>query len=220
MSAAENLKKLLDEIGNRARLVAVTKTHSPELIKPLIATGQLDLGENKVQEMLDKMPELSPEVKWHMIGHLQTNKVKFIAPFVHLIHSLDSLKLAAEISKHAQKNKRVIDCLLQIHVAEEPSKFGVGPEEVDKFLDEFQAKNFPGIRICGIMTMATFTDDTARVRKEFRLAKSIFDRLKNREADTLRMDILSMGMTQDYTLALEEGATMLRVGSKIFGARN
>jgi PLP dependent protein len=170
--------------------------------------------------MLDKMPELSPEVKLHMIGHLQTNKVKFIAPFVHLIHSLDSLKLAAEISKHAQKNKRVIDCLLQIHVAEEPSKFGVGPEEVDKFLDEFQAKNFPGILICGIMTMATFTDDTARVRKEFRLAKSIFDRLKNREADTLRMDILSMGMTQDYTLALEEGATMLRVGSKIFGARN
>ena len=175
--------------------------------------GQRIFGENKVQELAQKAEELPKDIAWHMIGHLQTNKVKFIAPFVSLIHGVDSLKLLKEINKRAKQNNRIIDCLLQVHIATESSKFGFGINEVKSALN--QAEEFENIKIVGLMGMATFTDDTQQVSQEFKSLKTVFDSIKNDHITTL-----SMGMSGDYKLAIEQGSTMIRVGSAIFGHRN
>jgi pyridoxal phosphate enzyme (YggS family) len=182
--------------------------------------GLRDFGENKVQEMIEKQPQLPADVRWHLIGHLQTNKVKYIAPFVHLIHSIDSLKILAEINKQAAKNERVIDCLLQIYIAAEETKFGLSPEEALQLLESEKVQKMKNVRICGLMGMATFTDNQEQVKSEFKTLKKFFNQLKsNRFSKEDSFNILSMGMSGDYLLAIEEGSTMVRIGTAIFGLR-
>lgn len=201
-------------------MVAVSKTKPTAAIFELYEKGQRDFGENRVQELMPKYEALPKDIRWHLIGHLQSNKVKYIAPFVHLIHSVDSLELLREIDKQARKNERVIDCLLQFHIAQEESKFGLQWEEVQQWpTDVFSA--LPNIRLCGVMGMATFTDDEEQVRREFRQLREIFDALKNRFFTTEeRFREISMGMSDDYRIALQEGSTMLRIGTLLFGQRN
>jgi len=194
-------------------LVAVSKTKPNTTILEAYKAGQRIFGENKVQELAQKAEELPKDIAWHMIGHLQTNKVKFITPFVSLIHGVDSLKLLKEINKRAEQNNRIIDCLLQVHIATESSKFGFGIKEVESALN--QAKEFKNIKIIGLMGMATFIDDTQQVVDEFKSLKTVFDSIKNEHITTL-----SMGMSGDFKLAIEQGSTMIRVGSAIFGHRN
>jgi PLP dependent protein len=222
MSLAENLKEIKETIkSDKVTLVVVSKTHPAEKILEVYNAGQRDFGENKVQEMVDKKPQLPDDIRWHMIGHLQRNKVKYIAPFVYLIHGVDSLKLLKEIDKEAAKNCRTIDCLLQIHIAEEETKFGFSENEVENLLQSDELKNLANIRICGLMGMATNTENEAQVRKEFHSLKAFFERLRSEYfAQNECFKILSMGMSGDYLLAIEEGSTMVRVGSAIFGARN
>lgn len=222
MSLAENLKEIQETIKyDKVTLVVVSKTHPAEKILEIYNAGQRDFGENKVQEMVDKKPQLPEDIRWHMIGHLQRNKVKYIAPFVFLIHGVDSLKLLKEIDKEAAKNNRIIDCLLQIHIAEEETKFGFSENEVEELLRSDELKNLPNIRICGLMGMATNTENETQVKKEFKNLKAFFERLKSEYfAQNECFKILSMGMSGDYLLAIEEGSTMVRVGSAIFGARN
>ena len=201
-------------------LIAVSKTKPAETIQEAYEAGQRVFGENKVQELTGKYDALPKDIEWHMIGHLQSNKIKFIAPFISLIHSVDSFKLLEEINKQALKSNRVIPCLLQIHIAEEETKFGFSEEEVfDLFkTDSFNQLN--NIRIAGLMGMATFTDNPEQVRKEFRSLKSIFEKLKSSSLPKqVEMKELSMGMSGDYKIAIEEGSTMVRVGSAIFGGR-
>ena len=213
MTIASNLKAIQSSLANKVTLVAVSKTKPNTDILEAYQAGQRIFGENKVQELAQKAEELPKDIAWHMIGHLQTNKVKFIAPFVSLIHGVDSLKLLKEINKRAEQNNRIIDCLLQVHIATESSKFGFGMEEVESVLN--QAEEFKNIRITGLMGMATFTDDTQQVVDEFKSLKTVFDSIKNDHITTL-----SMGMSGDYKLAIEQGSTMIRVGSAIFGHRN
>ena len=213
MPIASNLKAIQICLADEVTLVAVSKTKPNTTILEAYQAGQRIFGENKVQELAQKAEELPKDIAWHMIGHLQTNKVKFIAPFVSLIHGVDSLKLLKEINKRAEQNNRIIDCLLQVHIATESSKFGFGMEEVESALN--QAKEFKNIRITGLMGMATFTDDTQQVVDEFKSLKTVFDSIKNEHITTL-----SMGMSGDYKLAIEQGSTMIRVGSAIFGHRN
>jgi len=213
MPIASNLKATQNSLPKEVTLVAVSKTKPNTAILEAYQAGQRIFGENKVQELVQKAEELPKDISWHMIGHLQTNKVKFIAPFVSLIHGVDSLKLLKEINKRAEQNNRIIDCLLQVHIATESSKFGFGMEEVESALN--QAKEFKNIRITGLMGMATFTDDTQQVVDEFKSLKTVFDSIKNEHITTL-----SMGMSGDYKLAIEQGSTMIRVGSAIFGHRN
>jgi len=213
MTIASNLKAIQSSLANKVTLVAVSKTKPNTDILETYQAGHRIFGENKVQELAQKAEELPKDIAWHMIGHLQTNKVKFIAPFVSLIHGVDSLKLLKEINKRAEQNNRIIDCLLQVHIATESSKFGFGIEEVESALN--QAKEFKNIKIVGLMGMATFTDDTQQVSQEFKSLKTIFDKVKNDHITTL-----SMGMSGDYKLAIEQGSTMIRVGSAIFGHRN
>ena len=213
MTIASNLKAITSSLPKEVALVAVSKTKPNTAILEAYQAGQRIFGENKVQELAQKAEKLPKDIAWHMIGHLQTNKVKFIAPFVSLIHGLDSLKLLKEINKRAEQNNRIIDCLLQVHIATERSKFGFGREEVESALN--QAEEFKNIRITGLMGMATFTDDTQQVVDEFKSLKTIFDSIKNEHITTL-----SMGMSGDYQLAIEQGSTMIRVGSAIFGHRN
>lgn len=222
MSIAENISKFKQEIGPyNAQLIAVSKTKPNEDLLQAYEAGQLDLGENKVQELTQKHEELPKEIRWHMIGHLQRNKVKYIAPFVYLIHAVDSLRLLVEINKQAEKNNRVIDCLLQIYIAKEESKFGLDDKELDDLLNSQEFAEMKHIRIVGLMGMATNTENEATVRKEFKELKALFDQLKNEiNSDKVIMKELSMGMTGDYKIALEEGSTMIRVGSAIFGSRN
>lgn len=217
---ADNLNVIRRDIGDQVRLVAVSKNHPVESVREAYLAGQRIFGENRVQEILSKQPFLPQDVEWHMIGHLQTNKVKFIAPFISMIESVDSVKLLAEISIQALKHHRVIDCLLQVFIATEESKFGFDEEELTSLLVNFNEKPFPGVRIRGLMGMATFTDDADRIRKEFRGLKSLSDKLKAEFfSEDQSFDQLSIGMSGDYEIAIEEGSTMVRIGTKIFGFR-
>ena len=213
MTIASNLKAIQTSLPKQVTLVAVSKTKPNTDILEAYQAGQRIFGENKVQELAQKAEELPKEIAWHMIGHLQTNKVKFIAPFVSLIHGVDSLKLLKEINKRAEQNNRIIDCLLQVHIATESSKFGFGIEEVESTLN--QAEEFKNIKIIGLMGMATFTDDTQQISQEFKNLKTVFNIIQNDHITSL-----SMGMSGDYNLAIEQGSTMIRVGSAIFGQRN
>lgn len=202
------------------KLIAVSKTKSNPAILSMYEKGQLDFGENKVQELVQKFEHLPEDIHWHFIGHLQTNKVKYIAPFVHLIHSIDSFKILKEINKQAQKNDRVIDCLLQFKIAEEDSKYGLKLDEATAILTSDVYQQMQHIQIIGVMGMATFTDDTEQVRAEFQRLKIIFDQLKAQFfADVLPFQEISMGMSGDYRIAIEEGSTMVRIGTLLFGER-
>jgi len=220
MDVQVNLKNVLRDIPPHVRLVAVSKTKPVEMIQAAYEAGQRDFGENKAQDMAAKFPQLPQDIRWHFIGHLQTNKVKYIAPFVSLIHAADSLKILKEINKQATKNDRVIDCLLEFHIAKEESKFGLSMEAAESILQSEEYQKLQNIRLCGVMGMATYTTNTEEIRGEFRHLKTIFSKLKNnyfKEADYFKE--ISMGMSGDYPIAIEEGATIVRVGSKIFGAR-
>ncbi len=213
--------QIISETENKgAALVAVSKTKPVELIMELYEKGHRDFGENRVQELTDKQEKLPEDIRWHMIGHLQTNKVKYIAPFVHLIHSVDSFKVLKEINKQAKKVDRVISCLLQFKIAEEDTKYGFDQESAKQMLESEAFPQYQHINIVGVMGMATFTDDQAQVRSEFKKLKQIFDYLKQHYfADQDNFKEISMGMSGDYPIALEEGSTMVRIGSLIFGER-
>ena len=215
MNIAGNTKKIRASIPESVELVAVSKTKSNEEIMQAYDVGQRVFGENKVQDMTAKNESLPKDIRWHMIGHVQTNKVKYMAPYVDLIHGVDSFKLLKEINKQAAKNERIISCLLQIHIAEEATKFGLSPDECKEVV--IQAEALENITIKGLMGMATFTDNVSQIEREFKSLKELFEDLKSDNKD---FDILSMGMSGDYELAIKEGSTMIRVGSKIFGERN
>jgi pyridoxal phosphate enzyme (YggS family) len=214
-SISQNLQQLKSEISDNVTLVAVSKTKPNEAVLEAYATGHRIFGENKVQEMTQKWEELPRDIQWHMIGHLQTNKVKYIAPYVSMIHSLDRVKLANEIDRQGARYRRVIDCLIQIKIAKEEEKFGFKPNEALSFLEQLRTNPLPNINIRGVMGMATFTQDSEQIKHEFSLLKTFFD--QNKSAHNL--EILSMGMSGDYPLALELGSNMIRVGSAIFGSR-
>lgn len=199
-------------------LVAVSKTKPVEDIEALMQMGQLDFGENYVQELAEKQSKIQDNIRWHFIGHLQTNKVKQVIPFVYLIHSVDSLKLLKEINKQARKINRTIDCLLQVHIAQEETKFGMDETEVYELLDALPS--LPNVRINGLMGMATLTANTSQVRSEYKYLKHLYDKLIEERPECASFNILSMGMSGDYTIAVEEGSTMVRIGSLIFGERN
>lgn len=220
-SIEERIGKLRKELPEEIGLVAVSKTKGPALIQEAYDLGIRDFGENKAQEMSDKQKDLPSDIRWHFIGHLQRNKVKDIAPFVHMIHSVDSLRLLNEIEKRAAREERVIDCLLQVHIAEEESKYGLSYEQARTLLHPGRTvEEFEHVRLRGLMGMATLTEDEEKVRKEFRALRSFFDRMKESHCkERAHFDTLSMGMTHDYTIAVEEGSNMLRIGSAIFGPR-
>ena len=213
MDVKANLNTILQSIPKEVTLVAVSKTRQNSAILETYQLGQRIFGENKVQELVQKFEELPKDINWHMIGHLQTNKVKYIAPFVSLIHGVDSVKLLKEINKRAKQNNRVIDCLLQVHIATESTKFGFDISEVNEAINS--TNEYQNIRIVGLMGMATFTDNKLQVIQEFSSLKTVFDTVKNEHITTL-----SMGMSGDYQLAIEQGSNMVRVGSAIFGDRN
>ena len=216
----ERLSILKDEIPESVQLVAVSKTKPVEMIQEAYNAGQRVFGENKAQELAAKQPELPGDIEWHYIGHLQSNKVKYIAPFVSMIHAVDSLKLLKEINKQAAKNNRVIECLLQFHIADEQSKFGLDLQGAQDILESDEFLHFENISIVGVMGMATFTDDKEQVRDEFRTLENYFNVLKSHYFKfNPAFKELSMGMSGDYKLAIEEGSTMVRLGSTIFGAR-
>ena len=217
----ENLNIVKATVPSNVTLIAVSKTKPVSDLQEAYDAGQRIFGENKALEMRDKHQVLPADIQWHFIGHLQTNKIKYIAPFVTLIHAIDSLSLLEAVNKEAAKNNRIIDCLLQFHIAQEETKFGLDMNEARAMLESESFKNLNNINICGVMGMATFTDNAAQVRDEFKNLKNIFETLKEnyfKENDSFKE--ISMGMSDDYPIAIEEGATMVRVGSKIFGARN
>ncbi|MEQ8244379.1 YggS family pyridoxal phosphate-dependent enzyme [Fulvivirga sp.] len=222
MDIKNNIAEITNTLhGKKARLVAVSKTKPNELILEAYNAGQRVFGENKIQEMTDKSEALPKDIEWHMIGHVQSNKVKYMAPFVSLIHSVDSWKLLKEVNKQAVKNNRVIDCLLQMHIAEEETKFGLSKEELFEILESQELSSLENIRIVGLMGMATFTEDKAQIRKEFKSLAGIFNEVKTKyHAENIEWRELSMGMSGDYDIAIEEGSTLVRVGSSIFGSRN
>ena len=201
-------------------LVAVSKTKPVENIFELYNLGQRDFGENYVQELVDKAAQLPKDIRWHFIGHLQTNKVKLIAPFVQLIHGVDSLKLLKEINKEGEKNNRVIDCLLQVHIAKEETKFGLDEQELSLTISQFSDLKMMNVRICGLMGMASFTDNITIVRQEFGKLNEIFNHHAGLVTRNTKLETLSMGMSSDYTIAVEEGSTMVRIGSLLFGERH
>ena len=215
----ENLQHILNDIPSNVQLVAVSKTKPNEDILIAYDSGQRHFGENKVQELNQKQQQLPKDIKWHMIGHLQTNKVKYIAPFIHLIHGVDSIKLLKEINKQAKKNNRTIKCLLQFHIASEQSKFGLSRAQAIEIIlsDEFNALN--NICIKGVMGMASFTSDHNKIEEEFSVLKAIFDELKNITPYPNSFDCISMGMSGDYKIAIKKGSNMIRIGSTIFGSR-
>ncbi|WP_108246227.1 YggS family pyridoxal phosphate-dependent enzyme [Muricauda brasiliensis] len=217
MSIKDNLNTIKSELHEGVTLVAVSKTKPNKDILEAYEVGQRIFGENKVQEMVQKWEDLPKDIEWHMIGHVQRNKVKYMAEFVSLIHGVDSPRLLKEINKQAKKHDRVVPCLLQIHIAEEDTKFGLDKAELEELIESDAFKTMENIKIVGLMGMATFTDDESQVRREFAQLKSMFDDLKTKLND---ITILSMGMSGDYRLAIEEGSTMVRIGSSIFGARN
>lgn len=220
MSVSDNLNKVKQHVPSHVTLVAISKTHPVDHIMEAYNAGQRVFGENKVQEMVSKQEVMPKDIQWHLVGHLQSNKIKYIAPFVALIHSVDSLKLLVAINKEAVKANRVIDCLLQVYIAEEETKFGLSVEELTELLESEEYKQLTHVRVCGVMGMATFTDNEDQIRKEFKSLKTIFTNLKNSyfpNTDSFRH--ISMGMSGDYAIAIEEGSTMIRVGSSIFGHR-
>lgn len=217
----ENLKRIMATIPEGVTLLAVSKTKPECDIMEAYEFGVRDFGENKVQEMTRKHEALPKDIRWHLIGHLQTNKVKYIASYVHLVHSVDSLKLLQEINKEAQKCNRVISCLLQFHTASEETKFGLLQDEAVQILESESYKQMQNVQICGVMGMATNTDSADLIHQEFKHLKSIFDFLKtNYFSDNQNFKTISMGMSQDYPIAIEEGSTIVRVGSSIFGERD
>jgi pyridoxal phosphate enzyme (YggS family) len=220
MTIATNIQSIESQLPGRTKLIAVTKTKPVALLQEAYDAGSRRFGENKVQEMVDKQPLLPPDIEWHLIGHLQTNKVKYMASFVSLIHSVDSLKILQEINKQAAKHARIIDCLLQIHIAQEETKFGFDEPEAAAVLNSAELEQLSNIRILGLMGMATNTDDESQIRQEFRNLKQLYDRLSGIRKTNVTFQELSMGMSSDYLIAIEEGSTMVRVGSAIFGTRN
>ncbi|MFM9825959.1 YggS family pyridoxal phosphate-dependent enzyme [Flavobacterium sp.] len=221
MSITQNLQKIKSALPSTVTLIAVSKTKPIPYLMEAYDAGQRIFGENKIQEMAEKWEAMPKDIKWHMIGHVQTNKVKYMAPFVSLIHGVDSLKLLEEINKQAKKNNRIIDCLLQMYIAEEETKFGLDEKELDEILqfiknDKNEMKN---IRIVGLMGMATFTNNQTQIKKEFTHLKSIFDTTNQLLTSNFQLLTLSMGMSGDYQLAIECGSTMIRIGSSIFGGR-
>ena len=217
MSIQKQLLSILEDLPKHVHLVAVSKTKPNADLEEAYAAGQRIFGENKIQEMTQKWETLPKDIQWHMIGNVQTNKVKYMAPYVSLIHGVDRYKLLKEINKQAAKSDRVIDCLLQMHIAQEDTKFGFNKEELEDIVTDLKANPLPHIRIKGLMGMATFTDSQEQIRSEFKTLKQQFDWLKTQHPEA---NELSMGMSGDYVLAIEEGSTMIRVGSKIFGSRN
>ncbi len=216
----EHILNILHQLPANVTLVAVTKTRPVEVLQQAYDLGLRDFGENRVQEMIEKQAVLPDDIRWHQIGHLQTNKVKSIAPFVHLVHSVDSLRLLEEINRQALKYNRTIDCLLQIFIATEESKFGLDENEVTGILENELLKSLTNIRICGLMGMASFSDDLSLVRSEFAGLKQLFLMLKQDYfSNSSDFSILSMGMSGDYLIAIEEGSTMVRIGTALFGER-
>ena len=210
-----NLENIKKEVGDNILVVAVSKTKSIDCIKKAYETGHRDFGEIKIQEMTSKFNHLPKDINWHMIGHIQTNKVKYMAPYVSLIHSLDSLKLVKEINKQAIKNNRVIKCLIQYRISSEATKFGLNENEVIEIIQ--LENNFKGLKIIGIMGMASFVQDQNKIDQEFKKLKILFDKIKS---SNKKFKVISMGMTLDYNLAIKNGSNMIRIGSKIFGERN
>ena len=216
MSIKENLLQIQSTIPENVTLVAVSKTKPVSDLMEAYNAGQRIFGENKIQEMTEKWEQMPKDIQWHMIGHVQTNKVKYMAEYVSLIHGVDSLKLLQEINKQAAKHNRIIDCLLQIYIAEEESKFGLDENELEEILKQVQHESFQNVKVIGLMGMATFTDNQIQIKKEFQNLKVIFDKFKIQNS---QFTTLSMGMSGDYKLAIECGSTMVRIGSSIFGGR-
>lgn len=219
MLIQENLIQIKQSLPVHVTLVAVSKTKPIADLMQAYEAGQRIFGENKIQEMTEKFEQMPKDIEWHMIGHVQTNKVKFMAAYVSLIHGVDSLKLLEEINKQAVKYNRIIDCLLQMHIAEEDTKFGLNETELSELLQTETFKKLKNIRVIGLMGMATFTDNQAQIRKEFTHLKSIFEQIKPLKTENCELSTLSMGMSSDYQLAIECGSTMVRIGSSIFGTR-
>lgn len=221
MTIAEQIKNITSSLPTTTRLIAVSKTKPAEDIQEAYNAGQRVFGENKALEMRDKHEALPKDIEWHFIGHLQTNKIKYIIPYVSLIHSIDSLNLLKEVNKEAAKKERRVDCLLQFHIAQENTKFGLSYDEAVQLLSSEEYKQMENIRIVGVMGMATFTDNSDQVSAEFGSLRTIFDRLKKEYFSSVESFCeLSMGMSDDYPLAIEQGSTLIRVGSAIFGKRN
>jgi pyridoxal phosphate enzyme (YggS family) len=221
MNIKNNLNNLRQTLPDGCRLIAVSKTQPIEAIEEAYAAGQRVFGENKAQELVPKYETLPKDIEWHMIGHLQSNKVKYIAPFVHLIHSVDSVKLLEEINKQGVRCKRRISCLLQVHIATEETKFGFSADELKELIQSGALSALGSVQIVGLMGMASFTDDKQLVRKEFQQLREIFESLNATPLPgNVEMKELSMGMSGDYPIAIEEGSTMIRVGTAIFGQRN
>ena len=221
MTVAENLKRILEELPEEVKMIAISKTKTNDQVMQVYNAGHRLFGESKAQELLPKYEALPKDIRWHMVGHLQSNKAKYIAPFVELIHSIDSLKLLKIVNKEARKNARTIQCLLQIHIAEEESKYGLQFEEACEILESESFRNMENVEICGVMGMATLTDDTDQVKAEFRQLKQHFETIREKYfSGNPSFKEISMGMSGDYKLAIEEGSTMVRIGSAIFGERN
>lgn len=216
----ENLKRIKEALPDGVTLVAVTKTKPLADIMEAYNAGHRDFGENKVQEMERKAATLPKDINWHMIGHVQRNKVKYMAGFVHLIHGVDSFKLLKEINKQAAKHDRIIDCLLQVHIAKESTKFGLDFDEISTLIKSEEVTELKHVNIIGLMGMATFTDDEELIKKEFRSLRDYFESMKAFTSENVDMKILSMGMSGDYQIAIQEGSNMVRIGTAIFGHRN
>lgn len=217
----QNVLKVLSELPDDVKLIAVTKKRSVSEILDVYHSGIKDFGENRVQELLQKQPLLPSDVKWHLIGHLQTNKVKYIASFIHLIHSVDSLKLLIEINNQAKRCNRTIECLLQVYIAKEETKFGLDTDELNTILSSSVLKDLQNIRITGLMGMATFSEDLNLIRSEFRSLKGLFNQIKSTYfIDNNYFTQISMGMSSDYHIAIEEGSTIVRIGTALFGKRD
>lgn len=217
LDIAQNLKEIKSKVGPNVTLVAVSKTKPESDIMEAYNAGHRVFGENKIQELTDKYENLPKDIEWHMIGHVQTNKVKYMAPFVKLVHAVHKMKLLKEINKRAKQNDRVIDCLLQVKIAEEDSKYGMSVEETENFLNDERLDNYQNIRIKGLMGMATFTDNEKQLEREFSTLQNLYSKLEKKYPE---FDTLSMGMSSDYKIALKHNSNMIRVGSSIFGERN
>ena len=220
MSIQQNLNQIKSTLPEHVTLVAVSKTKPVSQIMEAYSAGHRIFGENKIQEMTEKFEAMPKDIDWHMIGHVQTNKIKYMASFVSLIHGVDSFKLLKEINKQALKNNRIINCLLQIKIADEDSKFGMSATDASKIIQSKEFSELKNVCVIGVMGMATFTEDQKQIEREFKLLKSTFDELKAIQTENCKLQTISMGMSGDYPLAIECGSTMVRVGSSIFGERN
>lgn len=220
MSIQDNLLKIKSQLPENVTLVAVSKTKPVKDLMEAYHAGQRIFGENKIQEMTEKWQQMPKDIEWHMIGHVQSNKVKYMVPYVKLIHGVDSLKLLKEVNRQAIRWRKSINCLLQIHIAEEETKFGLDEKELEELLNSDEFKEMKNINVIGLMGMATFTDNEEQIKKEFQYLKTIFDKVSKLKTDNCQLNTLSMGMSGDYQLAIECGSTMVRIGSTIFGNRN